>query len=64
MADKTEGQLLIPESDYVTVVDKDGENPLEHKVPKQWVGTDLLPKGYKAQSAKAAKAADSDSSDS
>lgn len=38
------GKLLIPESDYVSVYDADG-NELEHKVPKAWVGTDLLPPG-------------------
>lgn len=35
--------------DYVEVVDADG-NPIDgfaHPVPKQWIGTDLLPAGAK-----------------
>lgn len=60
MADtKSEGQLLIPESDYVTVVNGDGVE-LEHKVPKAWVGTSLLEPGVttKAEHEKAKAAAE------
>jgi len=38
--------------DYVEVVDADG-NPMDgfaHPVPKQWIGTDLLPPGAKKKS--------------
>lgn len=40
------------EKDYVEVVGEDG-NPIDgfaHPVPKQWIGTDLLPAGAKAKS--------------
>lgn len=45
------------EKDYVEVVDAEG-NPLDgfaNPVPKQWIGTDLLPAGAKA--AKSGRAA-------
>ncbi|CAN7195715.1 hypothetical protein [Knoellia sp. LjRoot47] len=59
MADN--GKLLIPESDYVTVVNGDGVE-LAHKVPKAWVGTDLLEPGVttKAEHEKAQKAAEAE----
>lgn len=66
MANETKGLALIPKSEYVRVVDEGGVVQ-EHPVPKSWVGSELLPSGWKAatraQIAKANGDSDDDGSD-
>ncbi len=57
------GSDLYQEADFVKVVDQAG-NVQADSVPKAWVGTDLLPAGWKQATAKAAADADKDSPES
>ena len=51
------------ESDFVKVVDGAG-NVQPDAVPKKWVGTDLLPDGFKVAPKAAVKDAEKDSEES
>jgi len=49
---------IYEDSDYVEVALDGADEPLSDRVPKSWIGTDLLPDGvveYKTGSASAAK---------
>jgi hypothetical protein len=62
MANENQGSVLIPQSEYVRVKNEAGEVQPD-PVPKAWVGTALLPQGWKAASkSEAAKADDGDDS--
>jgi hypothetical protein len=50
------------EKDFVQVVDAAG-NVQPDAVPKSWIGTDLLPEGYKQATKKQLDGADADGSD-
>lgn len=51
MSEQTSGKAVLEEGDFTKVKDADG-TVQEHPVPKAWVGTDLLPQGWKAATAK------------
>ena len=56
MADE-QAKVAYTEDDMVSVIDGITGEPMEHPVPKAWIGTDLLPPGSKkASETKVAKA--------